>query len=53
MSKEYRNKLFEGLAKKFTEMDEIGKAFIAGYIAGKQEERPQQEHQQQNETPVA
>lgn len=42
MSKE-RVKQCETLAEKFTQLDESGKAFIAGYIAGKQEERQKRE----------
>lgn len=44
MSKE-RVKQCETLAEKFTQLDESGKAFIAGYIAGKQEERQKRENE--------
>ncbi len=37
-----RKKQYETLAEKFTYLDESGKAFISGYITGKQEERQRQ-----------
>ena len=46
-----RKQLFEQLSKKFMELDGEGKAFIAGYITGKQEER--QKQTEQREVPVA
>lgn len=46
-----KKELLEQLSKKFTELDGEGKAFIAGYITGKQEERQRQT--EQREVPVA
>lgn len=46
-----RKQLFEQLGKKFKELDGEGKAFIAGYITGKQEER--QKREEKCEVPVA
>lgn len=42
MSKE-RMMQCEALAEKFTQLDENSKAFIAGYITGRQEERQERE----------
>ncbi len=37
MSGKEKKELMEGIAKKFVVLDESGKAFIAGYMAGRQE----------------
>ena len=39
MSKEERKALIEEMAEKFTGLDDDAKSYIAGYMAGKQEER--------------
>ena len=46
-----RKKKTEALAEKFTRLDEFSKAFIAGYITGKQE--GSQHQAEEHETPVA
>lgn len=48
---EKRESLIEMMSRKFTELDGEGKAFIAGYITGKQEER--QRGEKEREVPVA
>ena len=51
MSREEKKQFFENLTEKFVRMDENSKAFIAGYITGKQEER--QKQGTEHEVPVA
>ena len=36
---EEKKELLVGIAEKFKELDDTGKAFIAGYMAGKQDEK--------------
>lgn len=52
MSKEDRRKLTESIAEKFTRLDEIGQAFIAGYITGKCEDHQHLERGEEK-VPVA
>lgn len=49
MSEEKKELLFT-IAEKFKDMDDTGKAFIAGYMAGKQDEK---ERKQQKELQTA
>ena len=51
MSNNDKKQFFEDLTEKFIRMDENSKAFIAGYITGKQEER--QKQGSEHEVPVA
>ena len=51
MSNSDKKQFFEDLTEKFIRMDENSKAFIAGYITGKQEER--QKQGTEHEVPVA
>ena len=39
MSKDERKEMIENIAERFTQMDDVDKSYIAGYMAGKQEER--------------
>ena len=47
MSKDERKKLIEAMAEKFTGMDAEDKSYIAGYMAGKQEECQRWEQRQE------
>ena len=47
LSKDERKKLIEAMAEKFTGMDAEDKSYIAGYMAGKQEERQRWEQRQE------
>lgn len=38
MSKDERKEMIENIAERFTQMDDVDKSYIAGYMAGKQEE---------------
>lgn len=38
MSKDERKEMIENIAEQFTQMDDADKSYIAGYMAGKQEE---------------
>ena len=51
MSKDERKEMIENIAERFTQMDDVDKSYIAGYMAGKQEER--QKWEQQGKTAVA
>lgn len=51
MSKDERKEMIENIAERFTQMDDADKSYIAGYMAGKQEER--QKWEQQRKTAVA
>ena len=51
MSKDERKEMIENIAERFTQMDDDDKSYIAGYMAGKQEER--QNWEQQGQTAVA
>lgn len=51
MSKDERKEMIENIAERFTQMDDVDKSYIAGYMAGKQEER--QKWEQQGKTEVA
>ncbi len=42
--------MIENIAERFTQMDDVDKSYIAGYMAGKQEER--QKWEQQGKTAV-
>lgn len=52
MSKDERKERVKRIAEQFTEMDDADKSFIAGYMAGKQEERQKWERRTK-ETAVA
>ena len=45
MSKDERKEMIENIAERFTQMDDVDKSYIAGYMAGKQEERQKWEQQ--------
>lgn len=49
--KDERKEMIENIAERFTQMDDVDKSYIAGYMAGKQEER--QKWEQQGKTAVA
>lgn len=49
MSKDERKEMIENIAERFTH--DVDKSYIAGYMAGKQEER--QKWEQQGKTAVA
>lgn len=49
--KDERKEMIENIAERFTQMDDVDKSYIAGYMAGKQEER--QKWEQQGKTEVA
>lgn len=51
MLKDERKERVKRIAEQFTEMDDADKSYIAGYMAGKQEER--QRWEQRKETAVA
>ena len=46
MSKDEKKEMIESIAEKFIEMDDADKFYIAGYMAGKQEERQKWEKKQ-------
>lgn len=50
-AKDERKEMIENIAERFTQMDDVDKSYIAGYMAGKQEER--QKWEQQGKTAVA
>lgn len=52
MLKNEKKEMVENIAEKFKEMDSEGKSYIAGYMAGKQEERQKWERRTK-ETAVA
>ena len=35
MSKDERKEMIENIAERFTQMDDVDKSYIAGYMAGK------------------
>ncbi|MDO4331785.1 MAG: hypothetical protein Q4C58_03765 [Eubacteriales bacterium] len=47
MLKNERKELVKNIAEKFTEMDDTDKSYIAGYLAGKQEERQRWEQRKE------
>lgn len=49
MSKDERKEMIENIAERFTQMDDVGKSYIAGYMAGKQEERQKWEQQHEDD----
>lgn len=46
MSKDERKEMIENIAERFTQIDDVDKSYIAGYMAGKQEERQKWEQQE-------
>lgn len=46
MSKDERKEMIENIAERFTQMDDVDKSYIAGYMAGKQEERQKWEQRE-------
>lgn len=49
MSKDERKEMIENIAERFTQMDDVDKSYIAGYMAGKQEERQKWEQQREDD----
>lgn len=48
MSKDERKEMIENIAERFTQMDDVDKSYIAGYMAGKQEERQKWMHRKRS-----
>ena len=51
-SKEEKMKMIERATSQFTELDEIDKAYISGYVSGKAEERQKWAGEQKEHQPV-
>lgn len=47
MSKDERKEMVKDIAQRFTEMDDADKSYIAGYMAGKAEERQKWEQRKE------
>lgn len=47
MSKDERKERVKSIAEQFTEMDDADKSYIAGYMAGKAEERQKWEQRKE------